>query len=252
MHNALLQMGQEKMSKSLGNIITLDETLDRFGADAVRLFILQSHYRTPLTYSEEALEAAGAGAERLRTAAFASGPRRGDAGPPPDPEPYRQRFIAAMEDDLGTAQAIAVLYDLAREVNRARDEGRDYVPAQQLLRELSEVIGLTLKAPDSKVEEAKPFIDLLVSLRESCARRNSSPLPTVSATVSPTWASSSATAPTAQPGPRTEGVPCLSSNVFALSGSKPRRPATSASASSLTSTTPTRTGASSRMISTPS
>ncbi len=165
MHNALLQMGAEKMSKSLGNIITLDESLDRFGADAVRLFILGSHYRSPLTYSEEALEAAGAGAERLRSAAFASGPRRDDAGTPPDPEPYRQRFIAAMEDDLGTAQAIAVLFDLAREVNRARDEGRDYVPAQQLLRELAEVIGLTLQAPESKVQEARPFVDLLVSLR---------------------------------------------------------------------------------------
>ncbi|MEX1103076.1 MAG: DALR domain-containing protein, partial [Dehalococcoidia bacterium] len=165
MHNALLQMGGEKMAKSLGNIIKLDDALDQFGSDAVRLFILQSHYRTPLTYSEDALEAAGAGAERLRSAAFASGPRRDDAGPPPDPEPFRERFVAAMEDDLGTAQAIAVLHELAREVNRARDEGRDYVPAQQCLRELAGVIGLTLKAPESKVREAKPFVDLLVSLR---------------------------------------------------------------------------------------
>jgi cysteinyl-tRNA synthetase len=165
MHNALLQMGAEKMSKSLGNIIKLDDALDRFGSDAVRLFILGSHYRSPLTYSEEALEAAGTGAERLRSAAFASGPRREDAGAGPDPGPYRDRFVAAMEDDLGTAAAIAVLYDLAREVNRARDEARDYVPAQQALRELAGVIGLTLQAPESKVQEAKPFVDLLVSLR---------------------------------------------------------------------------------------
>ena len=165
MHNALLQMGAEKMSKSLGNIIKLDEALDRFGADAVRLFILGSHYRSPLTYSEDALEAAGVGAERLRAAAFVTGARNEGAGDGPDPVPCRERFITAMEDDLGTGAAIATLFDLAREVNRARDEGRDYQPAQQCLRELAEVLGLTLKAPESKVQEAAPFVDLLVSLR---------------------------------------------------------------------------------------
>ncbi|HEX6030761.1 MAG TPA: cysteine--tRNA ligase [Tepidiformaceae bacterium] len=163
MHNALLQMGAEKMSKSLGNIIGLDETIQRFGSDAVRLFILSSHYRSPLTYSEDALEAAKSGAERLRTAAFASGPSDGVSGP--DPEPFRERFVAAMEDDLGTPQAIAVLYDLGREVNRARDEGRDFHAAQQILRELAGVLGFTLQAPESKVQEATPFIDLLVTVR---------------------------------------------------------------------------------------
>ncbi len=69
MHNGLLQMGAEKMSKSLGNLITIREALEKYSADALRIFVLSSYYRSPLTYSEEALEAAEKGAERLRQAA---------------------------------------------------------------------------------------------------------------------------------------------------------------------------------------
>jgi cysteinyl-tRNA synthetase len=162
MHNALLQMGAEKMSKSLGNIIKLDEALDRFGADAVRLFILGSHYRSPLTYSEDALEATGRAAERLRAAWQAEGTGTKEAL---DVSGLRNRFVAHMEDDLNTPQAIAVLFDLARLINRGRDEGREIGPAKALLSELSGVIGLTLKAPESRVREAAPFVDLLVTLR---------------------------------------------------------------------------------------
>jgi cysteinyl-tRNA synthetase len=155
-------MDSEKMSKSVGNIVSLDEVLDRWGADAVRLFILSSYYRSPLTYTAEALDAAKTGAERLREAAFAvSG-----SGEPVDPGDARERFEQAMDNDLGTPQAIAVLFELARAINRGRDEGRDINAVQALFRELAGVLGFTLEATAaSGGQEAAPFIDLLVALR---------------------------------------------------------------------------------------
>ncbi|HKS92476.1 MAG TPA: cysteine--tRNA ligase [Tepidiformaceae bacterium] len=164
MHNALLQLGGEKMSKSLGNLVTLNEALEHDGADALRLFLITSHYRSPLKYAPESLDAARAGAERLREAAFAAVPEQLYT-PPVDGEATRERFIAAMEDDLNTPQALAALFDLTREINRGRDRGRDIRPAQEALRELAGVLGLTLAAPERRSQEGAPFIDLLVQVR---------------------------------------------------------------------------------------
>lgn len=162
-HNALLQMSGEKMSKSVGNVVPIAEALDRWGSDAFRLFVLTSHYRTPATFSEEAMEAARTGAERLREAALAP-TRSGEALPLPLEE-LRQRFIAAMEDDLNTPRALAVLFELARDINRGRNEGHDTAAAQGLLRELAEVLGFTLQEPPQRQRAAAPFIDLLVEIR---------------------------------------------------------------------------------------
>jgi len=151
LHNGLLQLGEEKMSKSLGNLITIKEALDKYSADAIRIFILSSHYRSPLTYSEEALEATERGMDRLRQAAY--GKSKGDKGSERlDVEPYRQRFIEAMDDDFNTAQALATLFDLAREINRFGDEGDSVMPAQQLLSELANVLGLSLKPQEQSFE----------------------------------------------------------------------------------------------------
>lgn len=162
MHNALLQLGQEKMSKSIGNLVTIHEALQQYGPDALRIFVVTSHYRSPVTYSDEALEAAKAGAERLRAAAFIDSPAGESAG---DGAEVRDRFRQAMDDDLNTPRALAALFDLAREINRARAEGKDVSALQATLRELSGVLGLTLSAPGAKSQEAAPFIDLLVTLR---------------------------------------------------------------------------------------
>jgi cysteinyl-tRNA synthetase len=163
LHNGWLTFGEEKMSKSLGNIITIREGLEKYGTDGVRLFVLTSHYRSPLSYSEEALESGKRAAERLRLAATLSGGN----GPPADVpvESYRQRFVEAMDDDLNTPAALAALFDLARDVNRARDEGRGIEEAQETLRELAGVLGLTLREPETAMGAA-PFIDLLVQLRD--------------------------------------------------------------------------------------
>jgi cysteinyl-tRNA synthetase len=155
-HHGLVQLGEEKMSKSLGNLITVGEAREGFSADAIRLFILSSHYRSPLTYIAEGVEAAERGVERLRQAVRPQPQRK---GAPVDPHPYRRRFIEAMDDDFNTAQALAVLFDLARETNRGKEEGHDVSPGRETLLELSGVLGMTLKEEHPSLP-AEPFINL--------------------------------------------------------------------------------------------
>jgi len=144
LHNGLMQLGGDKMSKSLGNLITIKEALERYSADAIRIFVLSSHYRSPVTYSEEGLEAAERGADRLRQAAHGDG--KGEkVGEEVDVEPYRQRFIEAMDDDFNTARALAILFDLAREINRADEAGYEPEEARKRLLEMADVLGLALK-----------------------------------------------------------------------------------------------------------
>jgi cysteinyl-tRNA synthetase len=162
MHNGLLQLGGEKMSKSLGVLVTVKEVLQRFSPDAVRLFILSSHYRSPLSFSEGGLEAAEKGMERLRQAA--RGEDKGGRAGSIDAAAFRQGFIETMDDDFNSAQAIAVLFDLTREINRARNEGVDAEQAQRTLLELAGVLGLTLEEKEVSLA-ARPFVDLLVSIR---------------------------------------------------------------------------------------
>jgi cysteinyl-tRNA synthetase len=160
-----LQFGEDKMSKSLGNLITIKEALEKYSPDAVRIFVLSSHYRSPLTYSEEALEAAERGADRLRQVASSQG-GGGKVGERVDVEPYRQRFIEAMDDDFNTPQALANLFDLARDINRASDEGYAITQGQRMLLELAGLLGLTLKPWEGAPLSAEPFIQLLISTRD--------------------------------------------------------------------------------------
>jgi len=165
MHNGFIQLGGEKMSKSLGIFVTLKQALDRFSPDAIRLFILSSHYRSPINFSEEGVGAAEKGVERLRQAAFADSQRgSGDSTGTVDTEAFRQRFIEAMDHDFNSPQALAALFDLAREINRTMDQGADPRGARQTLRELAGVLGFSFERPEVDLA-AKPFIDLLVSLR---------------------------------------------------------------------------------------
>jgi len=165
LHNGLLQLGEDKMSKSLGNLITIKEALQKYSADAIRIFVLSSHYRSPLTYSEEALEAAEKGAERLRQANDREG--RGEQLDWTERiRRQQQRFIDAMDDDFNTPQAVATLFDLARDINRLGDEGYSVIHGQQLLAELANILGLTLKAPEKPSLDAEPFIQLLISTRQ--------------------------------------------------------------------------------------
>ncbi len=162
LHNGMLRLGVEKMSKSLGNIISLPEALDRFDPQALRLFFLSSHYRSPLFYSEEVVRSQERALQRLR------GALRVDSGDSPEVEPdsFRARFVEAMDDDLNTPRALAALFDLAREINRGRERGADVSSAQDTLSDLAAILGLDLSVSTDDAEaSAGPFIQLLVDLR---------------------------------------------------------------------------------------
>ena len=163
MHNGLLQLGSDKMSKSLGNLVSVVEALERYSPDAMRLYFLSSHYRSPLAYSDEGAAAVERSLERVRRALV---PGNG-SGPEVDAETHCTRFSAAMDDDLNTPQAVATLFDLARDINRGRDAGQSIGSGQDALRELGGVLGLTFEDRSSPEDSlaAAPFIDLLVSVR---------------------------------------------------------------------------------------
>jgi cysteinyl-tRNA synthetase len=196
LHNGLLRLtgGPEKMTRHLGNIVTIREALDRYHPDTLRVFILSSHYRNPLTWTDEALAAAAGGAERLRTAretaeellaaapagetAQASAPVRPAgaraAAVPDDPvdalvsavPSARTAFEDAMDDDFGTPGALAGVFELAAALNRVTDAAgrrRAALPpraagvvrdALEVLRELTGVLGLTLKTTLTPVQAA--------------------------------------------------------------------------------------------------
>ena len=159
LHNGMVQLGGEKMSKSLGNLITIKQALQIYSADAIRIFVLGSHYRSPLTYSEEILEAAEKGAERLRQTV--NNPVSGNkTGKRIDTEPYRKRFSEAMDDDFNTAQAVAALFDLAREINRHENEGFEAGEARETLKELGGVLGLSFEEPERAPLDATKFVEL--------------------------------------------------------------------------------------------
>ncbi len=174
LHNGLMQLGEEKMSKSTGKLVTVKEVLQKYSPDALRIFVLGSHYRSPLVYAEENLEAAERAAERLR---HAIEPGEGELPMEIVVEEYRQRFVEAMDDDFNSARALAALFDLAREINRERERGADISAAQQQLRELAQVLGLTLaERPMEDLAPAIPFIELLISVRNELRAAKNFPL----------------------------------------------------------------------------
>jgi cysteinyl-tRNA synthetase len=118
-HNGFVQVDEEKMSKSLGNFFTVREILKRYQPEEVRYFILSSHYRSPLNYSDDNLDKARGALQRLYTALRAT---KADDDAVPDSE-YAERFQVAMNDDFNTPEALAVLFELTRAINRAREQG---------------------------------------------------------------------------------------------------------------------------------
>ncbi|MDQ5918980.1 MAG: cysteinyl-tRNA synthetase [Pseudomonadota bacterium] len=141
MHNGFVRVDDEKMSKSLGNFFTIREVLKKYDAEVVRFFILRAHYRSPLNYSDVHLDDARQALTRLYTALKAVPPSDPAALPDWD-EAHAQRFRSALDDDFNTPEAMAVLFDLAGEVNRARDPAL----ANQL-KALAGVLGLLDRDP---------------------------------------------------------------------------------------------------------
>ncbi len=165
-HNGLLRLGGDKMSKSLGNLVSVEEALERFSPDAIRMYFLSSHYRSPLSYTDDGCSSMERSLDRLRHALDRNGTGKGEEL---DAEPYKWQFFEAMDDDLNTPRALAALFDLAREINRSSDAGLPVSNAQDNLRHLGGILGLTFaeRSPDSSVDGASagPFIELLLETR---------------------------------------------------------------------------------------
>jgi cysteinyl-tRNA synthetase len=144
MHNGFVRINEEKMSKSLGNFFTVREVLQRYRPEIIRFFILSSHYRSPLNYSDEHLNEAGAALTRLYTAL------RGVEVAEAVEADYKARFEQAMDDDFNTPVALSVLFDLARELNKVKENNRE--KAGQLaatLRYLGDLMGILQDDPDA-------------------------------------------------------------------------------------------------------
>jgi cysteinyl-tRNA synthetase len=140
MHNGFVRVNEEKMSKSLGNFFTVREVLKQYRPEVIRFFILSSHYRSPLNYSDEQLDDAGLALTRLYTAL--RGVEIVELAIDAD---YKQRFEQAMDDDFNTPIALSVLFDLARELNKA--EHKQLLAAT--LKQLAAIVGLLQDDPDS-------------------------------------------------------------------------------------------------------
>ncbi len=165
LHNGLLSIDEDKMSKSIGNVISVGDALDAYSPPALRLFFLSSHYRNPLVYSEQNIAAQERALERIRNAANAPANPAAD-GEPLDAVDYERSFVEAMDDDINTPRALAVLFDLARSINRSREQGQPVSAAQDTLRRLVDVLGIDLSEPQADASgDIAPFVELLVQIR---------------------------------------------------------------------------------------
>ncbi len=188
-HNGFVNLGSEKMSKSLGNTLTIRDMARRHDPEAIRLYLLQTHYRHPLEFSEERIEDAAKALNRLRALqdeankiASKGTPRPGpDQGLFDDAAVHRSRFEAAMDDDFNTPQALAALFDLARALYAARDQvAQGAAGAGAFLMGVSELVILARvlgllereRRPEPAVDpQLKARIDSLVYLRQEARRR---------------------------------------------------------------------------------
>ena len=171
LHNGFINVDNQKMSKSLGNFFTVRDAAGTYGYDCIRMFMLMSHYRSPLNYSLDVLTQAQAALDRLKTAKenldfFAANGRDGDmteadAAFVAGLDKYRQRFDEVMDDDFNTADAVAVIFELVREVNAAVSPATDPTKAlaaacRDVFLELCDVLGIPFAAAedlDAEVEE---------------------------------------------------------------------------------------------------
>jgi cysteinyl-tRNA synthetase len=175
MHNGMMQLSGEKMSKSLGNLVAIEDFLAKHDADVLRMMVLNSSYRSPLTYNDEVVDQSTKALERLRNGLRPAFPEAG--GAPDDVknalgeqvEATHKGFAEPMDDDFNTAGALGHLFDLVRVINHARDNSataEELAEAQGLLLELTNVFGLRIDQGADKHAEVGPFVDLLLDVRK--------------------------------------------------------------------------------------
>jgi cysteinyl-tRNA synthetase len=175
LHNNFVQVEAEKMSKSLGNFRTIQDVLKQYSADAMRMFLLQTHYRSPIEFTGDNMDAAKASMSRLIRAAKQADEVNGQdmresLATDPDLKPYYDDFVEAMDNDFNTPIAVSILFALADKVFQAGEEGAKYARA---LRFLGKLLGFTLEDTSRKIDSqtAEGVLDLILDLREK-ARAN--------------------------------------------------------------------------------
>lgn len=169
MHNGPLRIDDEKMSKSLGNFFTIREVLEKYSPEVIRYFLISSHYRSGINYSEDNLSQAQAALERFYNAL--KGIDAGAVAPKANTV-YEKSFRAAMEDDFNTPEAIGALFDLAREINRLKQDDADAAAGlSALLISLGSVLGVLQLPADEFLRQGSENIDT-VYIEELIARRN--------------------------------------------------------------------------------
>jgi cysteinyl-tRNA synthetase len=172
-HNGMLQLGGEKMSKSLGNMVTIKSFLSKREADVMRMLVLNGTYRAPLTFNDDTLDAAQKNVERLKSALRPASASAGGLNPETDlylasaANSAKTNFTEAMDNDFNTAGAVAALFELTKSINTARDNGAtnaDLTFAQTVFKQLAGVLGLKLEEKQGS-GDADAFINLLIEVR---------------------------------------------------------------------------------------
>lgn len=173
-HNGMLTLSGEKMSKSIGNLISIDAFLSKHSASTLRLMVLNSGYRSPLTFNDDVIAAAEKGLDRLRSGLKPALPGASNSTDTikqtitDQIKKTRDAFVDCMDDDFNSAGALGYMFDLVRIINQARADGATdsmLEPAQTTLSELCGVFGLILEKESGDDQSAAPFIDYLVELR---------------------------------------------------------------------------------------
>ena len=175
LHNGMMQLSGEAMSKSTGNMVTVEEFLAENEADVLRLLVLNASYRSPLTFNDDVVEQSAKALERLRNGLRPAFPEAGGAAEDVKKTlaeqvgATRKGFNEAMDDDFNTAGALGHLFDLVRAINQARDSSataEELAEGQDLLRELTAVFGLLGDWAGAGLAEVAPFVELLLEVRK--------------------------------------------------------------------------------------
>jgi cysteinyl-tRNA synthetase len=175
-HNGMLQLGGEKMSKSLGNIISIKEFLSKRSADVMRMLVLNGTYRAPLMFNDDTLDAAEKNVERLKSALRPASPSAKGLSAEAltalasASDSAKTNFTEAMDSDFNTAGAIAALFELSKAINTAKDNSatdEQLKPAQDSFRELANVLGLKLEEKQGSGEQDEQINALIAERTEA-------------------------------------------------------------------------------------
>ena len=161
-HNGTLGYGAEKMSKSLGNVFSIQAALDAFTPESLRLFFISSHYRSPLVFSNDVIQGQEKAIIRLNNAVKAES----GTGSEVNVDRYVLAFEEAMDADLNTPRALSAIFDLTREINRGSSSGHNIEHAQSVLLKLLSVLGVDISTEEQHSGSSEPFIELLLELRQ--------------------------------------------------------------------------------------